>query len=142
MSHNKVKLSPKQILFINEYLVDFNATQAAIRAGYSRKSAHSIGQENLTKPAIQIAIREIMDKNITEVEVSANYVLKRLIEESKSLAQDATANSRIRATELLGKYLTLFTDRYEVDNQVSLVLALEELQKKKIARENHTPHHP
>jgi phage terminase small subunit len=142
MSHNKVKLSPKQILFINEYLVDFNATQAAIRAGYSRKSAHSIGQENLKKPAIQIAIREIMDKNITEVEVSANYVLKRLIEESKSLAQDATANSRIRATELLGKYLTLFTDRHEVDNKASLVLALEELQKKKEARENYTPHHP
>jgi Phage terminase, small subunit len=50
----------KQRVFIAEYLKDFNATQAAIRAGYSPKTAYSIGQENLTKPEIKLAIEERM----------------------------------------------------------------------------------
>jgi phage terminase small subunit len=50
----------KQKAFILEYLKDFNATQAAIRAGYSRKSAYSIGQENLKKPEIRTAVDERM----------------------------------------------------------------------------------
>lgn len=49
-------LSPKQQRFVDEYLVDLNATQAAIRAGYSRDTAGSIGHENLKKPEIQAAI--------------------------------------------------------------------------------------
>lgn len=58
------KLSAKQQRFCDEYLTDMNATQAAIRAGYSAKSARAIGQENLTKPAI----REYIDKRMAEKE--------------------------------------------------------------------------
>ena len=47
------KLTPKQERFVDEYLLDLNATQAAIRAGYSKRSARAIGAENLTKPNIQ-----------------------------------------------------------------------------------------
>ncbi len=50
------QLTPKAQLFVAEYLKDFNATQAALRAGYSKKTAYSIGQENLKKPEIQTAI--------------------------------------------------------------------------------------
>ncbi len=50
------KLSPKQAAFIDEYLIDSNATQAAIRAGYSEKTAKQMGTENLSKPAIYAAI--------------------------------------------------------------------------------------
>jgi|SRR5918996_1343313 phage terminase small subunit len=61
------QLTPKQSQFIEEYLVDFNATQAAIRAGYSEKTARAIGFENLTKPDIQEALaqrrQEIADAN-------------------------------------------------------------------------------
>lgn len=49
-------LTVKQQRFIDEYLIDANATQAALRAGYSKKTAHSIGQENLKKPAIAEAL--------------------------------------------------------------------------------------
>jgi phage terminase small subunit len=52
------KLTPKEKLFVAEYLKDFNATQAAARAGYSRKTARSIGYENLTKPHICTALEE------------------------------------------------------------------------------------
>ncbi len=50
------ELTPKQQLFVDEYLIDLNATKAAIRAGYSEKTAYSIGQENLNKPDIAEAI--------------------------------------------------------------------------------------
>ena len=51
-------LTPKQQRFVEEYLIDLNATQAAIRAGYSEKTAYSVGHENLKKPEIQKAIQE------------------------------------------------------------------------------------
>ena len=55
----KDELTPKQERFCQEYMVDLNATQAAIRAGYSKKTAKSIGQENLTKPDVQVRITEL-----------------------------------------------------------------------------------
>lgn len=58
------KLTAKQQLFCDEYLVDLNATQAAIRAGYSAKTARVIGTENLSKPAV----REYIDKRMAEKE--------------------------------------------------------------------------
>ena len=51
-------LTPKQQRFVEEYLIDLNATQAAIRAGYSKHTAHSIGHENLSKPEIVAALAE------------------------------------------------------------------------------------
>jgi len=54
------RLTAKQKRFIEEYLIDMNATQAAIRAGYSPDSAKEIGCENLTKPNIKAAIDKAM----------------------------------------------------------------------------------
>ena len=73
-------LTPKQQRFVEEYLIDLNATQAAIRAGYSEKTAKSIGQENLTKPDIQKAIEEAQNKRQKQTQIDAAYVLKRLVE--------------------------------------------------------------
>lgn len=55
-------LTLKQQRFVEEYLIDLNAMQAAIRAGYSERTAKSIGQENLTKPDTQKAIEEAQGK--------------------------------------------------------------------------------
>lgn len=73
-------LTPKQQRFVEEYLIDLNATQAAIRAGYSEKTAKSIGQENLTKPDIQKAIEEAQSKRAEQTQIDAAYVLRRLVE--------------------------------------------------------------
>jgi phage terminase small subunit len=72
------KLMPKQRLFVREYLVDFNATQSAIRAGYSKKTASAIGYENLQKPHVVQAIFEAMNNREKNVETSAEWVLKAL----------------------------------------------------------------
>jgi len=71
-------LTPKQSLFVKEYLVDLNATQAAIRAGYSEKTAGVIGLENLGKPLIADAIEEAMKERGRRTEITADRVLKEI----------------------------------------------------------------
>lgn len=74
------KLNKKQEMFCREYLKDLNATQAAIRAGYSEKTAKDIGCENLAKPNIKKRIAELMAERNERTKVDADYVLKRLVE--------------------------------------------------------------
>jgi phage terminase small subunit len=71
-------LTAKQQRFVDEYLVDLNATQAAIRAGYSGKTARSISNENMTKPDIQAAIAKGMQARSGRVEITQDMVLKEL----------------------------------------------------------------
>lgn len=74
------KLNDRQELFCLEYMKDLNATQSAIRAGYSENTAGSIGFENLRKPEIQSRIAELLEERNNAVKVDAQYVLRRLVE--------------------------------------------------------------
>jgi phage terminase small subunit len=69
-------LTAKAMRFGEEYIIDLNATQAAIRAGYSEKTAYSIGQENLKKPEIQEYIQKLMEERSKRTEITADLVLK------------------------------------------------------------------
>ncbi len=69
-------LEPRQERFVQEYLIDLNATQAAIRAGYSEKTARFIGHENLTKPNIQAAISQAQKDRAERVGISADRALR------------------------------------------------------------------
>ncbi|MGC0154838.1 terminase small subunit [Chromobacterium vaccinii] len=71
------KLTPKQKRFVDEYLIDLNATQAAIRSGYSEKTARQIGEENLTKPDIRAAIESAQKARAERTEITADMVLQR-----------------------------------------------------------------
>jgi len=71
-------LNAKQRRFVSEYLVDSNATEAAIRSGYSKKSAHSIGHENLSKPEIRQAIDEALKAQENRTLVTADRVILEL----------------------------------------------------------------
>jgi phage terminase small subunit len=90
-------LTAKQSLFKIEYLIDFNATQAAIRAGYSKKTASVIGYENLRKPYVVHAIFEAMNNREKNVETSAEWVLKALHGEAiADIADLYTESGRLR----------------------------------------------
>lgn len=78
------ELTPKQRLFVAEYLKDLNATQAAIRAGYSERTANKIGPELLGKTSIKQAIDAAQEKREEETQIDANYVLKRLHDENEA----------------------------------------------------------
>lgn len=73
-------MTPKQQMFVKEYLIDLNATQAAIRAGYSAKNADKIGSQLLGKTSVFAAIEKAQDKRAGKVGIDAEYVLNRLVE--------------------------------------------------------------
>lgn len=75
---NEKKLTDKQKRFCEEYIVDLNATQAAIRAGYSEKTARFTAAENLTKPNIQTYISELQKQQSKRTEITADRVLEEL----------------------------------------------------------------
>lgn len=133
------KLTAKQQRFCDEYLIDLNATQAAIRAGYSKKTAYSIGNENLNKPELKAYIQQRMDAKEKELIADGDEVLKYLTavmrgkSESSVLARDETGADRVilkppdekertKAAELLGKAHMLFTDKVDMGAAVSVVI--------------------
>jgi phage terminase small subunit len=73
-----MKLTPKQARFVQEYLIDLNAAQAAIRAGYSAKTARVIGHENLTKPDIAAAIEKARTKRAERLDLTGDMVIDEL----------------------------------------------------------------
>lgn len=73
-----MSLTPKQQRFVEEYLVDLNATQAAIRAGYSARTARQIGDENLSKPDVAAAVAAAQAERSARTEITADRVLKEL----------------------------------------------------------------
>jgi phage terminase small subunit len=107
--------TPRERLFVAEYPVDWNATQAAIRAGYSKKSAKDIGHELTRKPKIIDAITAFLAKREDRASIDRKWVLARLVDveaEAAKVADDKDATGkaaarlhRLRALELIGKHV-------------------------------------
>ena len=138
-----VLLTAKQQKFVDEYLIDLDGHKAAVRAGYSEKTAGVIGSQNLKKLTIQKAIRARMSDRVSRLELSQDMVIQGLldiyerctqrkpvmcwqvIDGHRQLEQKTdpdtgdgiwtfNASGATRALELLGKHLAMFTDRTEV----------------------------
>ena len=108
------KLTPKQSMFVKEYLIDLNATQAAIRAGYSEKTAKAQGCRLLTNVYICAEINKGKESRAQVVAITAQDVLESIIR-IRGKAEDAEKyNDALKANELLGKHLKLFTDKTEL----------------------------
>ena len=108
-------LTPKQQRFVEEYLIDLNATQAAIRSGYSEKTAQEIGSENLSKPMVAKAIAEAQEKLSNKAQVTVEMVVQGLLNEAKDLSEGSTQSARVSAWAHLGKHLGMFKDKLEHD---------------------------
>lgn len=107
------ELTPKQQAFCHEYAVDMNATQAAIRAGYSAKTAESQGSRLLTNVRATLFISKLMAERYAKADITAEAILNALWT-NHCLALDAgQLNSSNRALELLGKANRLLVDRVE-----------------------------
>ena len=133
------KLRERQKRFVEEYLVDLNATQAAIRAGYSEKTAMEQGYQLLQKTSVQKAIEEAQNKLLERIQISQDEVIRRLLEnadiasgkkaivltqirksENGEIVGDDVAqfvyepSSVNKALELLGKHLGMFANKVDV----------------------------
>ncbi len=128
-------MSAKQQRFVEEYLVDHNATQAAIRAGYSPKTAYSIGHENLKKPEIAAAIAagEARLRRKTEVSISSQTEDMR---ENRDLAiKNDQAAAAQQCSMGIAKLHGLLVDRSEVKTVGDMTLAETRARIKEIEAE-------
>jgi phage terminase small subunit len=105
---SKMALTARQARFVEEYLKDGNATRAATVAGYSKKTARSIGAENLTKPDIAAAIAKAQAERTERTKVDIDYVLQRLAVEAERTGKGASHSARVAA---LGQLRQHFSDQ-------------------------------
>jgi phage terminase small subunit len=112
------KLTRKQARFVQEYLVDPNATQAAIKARYSKKSAGSIGFENLKKPEMQEAIEKAQQELAKRVNRTADDVLTDIFRIGRKAEEAGEFNPALKAAELEGKHLGMFTNKLDHSGEV------------------------
>jgi phage terminase small subunit len=143
-------MTPKQQRFVEEYLIDLNATQAAIRAGYSEGTARQMGSENLSKPDIADAVAAAALKRAEQTEIDAAYVLRQAVKLHERCMQEVSpvldrkgqqvtdeagkalfefnALGASKALELVGKHVSIqaFKDRVEHSGGVSLVVSPED----------------
>lgn len=137
-----LKLNARQKAFCEHYVACGNATEAAIKAGYSKRTARKIGSENLTKMDIKAYVDELMQKLESERTASAKEVLEMLtssmrgeIKEEVVVVEGTDARiiekqiglkDRIKAAELLGKRYRLFTDKVEVEGVLPVMIVGED----------------
>lgn len=140
------KLTAKQQRFCDEYLLDLNATQAAIRAGYSKKTAKQIGQQNLTK----LDLKEYIGKRMAEKEATLvadqTEVMRYLTSvlrgqsvsevvvvegtgdgcsEARTMQKAPDEKERLKAAELLGKAHMIFTDKVQQEIDMDLNITVD-----------------
>lgn len=111
-------MTPKQERFVAEYLLCLNATQAAIRAGYSAKTASKIGSENLQKPEISEAIKKALEEKNNALIASRSE--RQAFWSEVMRDEDSRLADRLKASELLGKSFCDFSERREVQAEVSV----------------------
>lgn len=137
------KMTAKQQRFCDEYLIDLNATQAAIRAGYSERTAYSTAAENMTKPVIKEYIAARMAEKEAALIAKQDEILKYLTAVMRGETESATVvveathegttaaremlkhpaeGERLKAAELLGKRYGLYTDKVDVQGNVGVTI--------------------
>jgi phage terminase small subunit len=131
------KLTLKQQRFVDEYIISGNATQAAIKAGYSKKTANRIATENLSKPVIKTAI----DQRNAEIQSEKTMDMQEVMELLASIArgetteetvtnkgdviETATRNSdKLKALELIGKRFGAWTDKKEISGNLDIEIGM------------------
>lgn len=150
-----MNLNARQELFCKEYLVDLNATQAAIRAGYSVRTAYSQGQRLLKHVEVLARVKELKAKRADELELDAYWVLKRLKEVSDRSMQaepvmeyDHAAGEMVptgeyefdsqganRSAELIGKHIGMFDPKLELQKKM-LEAQIEKLNREGTPQNN------
>lgn len=144
------KMTAKQKLFCDEYLIDLNATQAAIRAGYSKKTANRIGTENLSKLVIKQYIADRMAEKDKKLVADQDEVLEYLTSvlrgksrsteivvegigdgcsEARTIQKEPSEKDRLKAAELLGKRYGIYTEKIQADVMIPVFTGEDDLEE-------------
>jgi phage terminase small subunit len=107
------KLTDKQTRFIEEYLVDLNATAAVLRAGYVTTNPNRIATDLLRHPLVKRELDKMRDERRERMEATVDYVVNKLINIIEK-TEEANPNAALRGLELVGKHLGMYKDRQEI----------------------------
>ena len=133
-------LNARQKRFVSEYLIDLNATEAAIRAGYSEKTAYSIGSRLLNhveiKAAVEQQLEQIQSAKVADAQEVMEYLTSVMRGESKAhvlslcgdgfqevISKPPDERERLKAAELLGKRYAMFNDKINLNGAVPIVIS-------------------
>lgn len=143
-------LTAKQQRFCDEYLIDLNATQAAIRAGYSKKTARQIATDNLSKVYIKEYIEARMAEKEAKLIADQDEVLKYLTavlrgeslstelvvegtgdgcSEARTIQKEPSEKDKLKAAELLGKRYGIYTDKIQADIAIPVFSGEDDLEE-------------
>ena len=112
MHVNEHGLTPKQEAFCQAYMANgMNATQAAIAAGYSKKTAQIIGSENLSKPLVDARIMQLCSEHAKNTKITPEWIMQELADNAARAKTDRQHGASSKALELLGKTHAMFTDK-------------------------------
>lgn len=147
------KLTDKQEQFCQEYLIDLNATQAAIRAGYSEKTANEQGARLLANVSIQTRLKELQSARQERTEITQDYVLKTIVDtierckqaEPVMIKEDGEwvesgeykfdSQAVLKGAELLGKHLAMWIDKTKIEGELNVNTTLNEKVSPEKAKE-------
>lgn len=122
-------LVEKQRLFVYAYFAnDYNSTEAAKQAGYGGNNLNRVGHELKNKPKVKEAIRLMAQKRIDEINVTEEYVLKKLIRTVESAEAEGNHGSVLRGLELAARHLGMLRDRTEITGKDGSAIKYEEIQ--------------
>jgi phage terminase small subunit len=146
-----INVTPKQERFVEEYLIDLNATQAATRAGYSAKTANEQGARLLANVSVRSALEVAMTKRSEKTGIDAEYVLQTIVQTMERCKQATPVldkrgdpvmvetadggmapaytfepNAVLKGAELLGKHLKLWTDKMEHSGSIGIADAIRQ----------------
>ena len=114
------KLTDKQLMFCKEYIIDLNAKQACIRSGYSEKTAEQQASRLLRNVKVKSEVNRLKAIREKKVELTAEKVLKD-IERVRNKAEGSEQyNVSLKASELQGKHLAMFTEKHQVDGEIKM----------------------
>ena len=135
MRNSQPSLSHKQLRWIDEYLIDFNGAAAAVRAGYSPKSARSIAHENLTKPDIQAVVQNRQAAMAQELQITRQGVIQGLLEAVDDSRQQQNPMAMISGLREVGRMLGFYapdvkrvemtTDQHITQNHIAAMTDAE-----------------
>jgi phage terminase small subunit len=126
-------LSEQQKRFCEEFLVDLNATQAVVRAGYQTKYPNRVAYQLMENPAIRIAIDGLRAERSKGTDVTKDFVLRGIQKAIKLAEENNNLNALLRGYELLAKHLGMFIERTEISGPDGDAIRMEQKVKEDVA---------
>jgi phage terminase small subunit len=122
-------LTIRQRRFVEEYLIDFNGTQACLRAGYTGKHVNRQAFQNMEHPGIRAAIDFMVAQRASESAIKPDYVIKKVTKAIETAEQEGNHSAVLKGCELLARHLGMFIERQEISGPNGDPIRVEQVKE-------------